>query len=199
MILKIALSMILRALKKYSWNAWLCVIYFNDRRPKFRRIPWISSVPILTWVFQGNYDELDEIDDMSEIASSYAMPKTVAPMGSQERGSIADQNANLFGDGTLRGSILRGKSRILKETSEKFKDLTLDEVVNLLEHHNQDVKANAAGYIQHLAYNNDENKNDIRNCGGIPKLIDILEERNDDPRIIGMLKTIRWNSVHSKG
>ena len=112
-------------------------------------------------------------------------------MGSQERGSIADQNANLFGDGTLRGSILRGKSRILKETSEKFKDLTLDEVVNLLEHHNQDVKANAAGYIQHLAYNNDENKNDIRNCGGIPKLIDILEERNDDPRIIGMLKTIR--------
>ena len=122
---------------------------------------------------------------MSEVASSFALPKTVAPMGNQERSSVAD--TSIFGDGTLRGSILRGKSRILQETSEKFKDLTLDEVVNLLEHHNQDVKANAAGYIQHLAYNNDDNKNDIRNCGGIPKLIDILEERNDDPRIIGIL------------
>ena len=124
------------------------------------------------------------MDDTSEGASSIQLPKTVAPMGTQERSSVADPNNNMY-DGTLRGSILRGKSRILHETSEKFKDLTLDEVVNLLEHHNQDVKANAAGYLQHLAYKNDENKNDIRNCGGIPKLIDILEERNDDPRIIG--------------
>ena len=85
----------------------------------------------------------------------------------------------------MRGSILRGKPRVLTQNSEKFKDLELDEVVNLLEDHNVDVRANAAGYLQHLSYNNDDNKNDIRNCGGIPKLIDILEERNDDPRIIG--------------
>ena len=114
---------------------------------------------------------------MSEVASSFALPKTIAPMGTAERSS--------FAEGTLRGSILRGRSRIQQETSEKFKDLGLDEVINLLDHHNSDVKANAAGYLQHLAYKNDEKKNTIRNCGGIPKLIDILEERNDDARIIG--------------
>ena len=60
-------------------------------------------------------------------------------------------------------------------------------MVNLLDNHNPDVKANAAGYLQHLAYKNDENKNDIRHCGGIPKLIDILDDRNDDPRVVGKL------------
>ena len=80
-----------------------------------------------------------------------------------------------------------------QESAEKFKDLTLDEVVNLLDNHNPDVKANAAGYLQHLAYKNDENKNDIRHCGGIPKLIDILDDRNDDPRVVGKSK---FNNLH---
>jgi len=149
---------------------------------------------------QGQYDEMDELDDMSEAASSYVLPKTVAPMGNQERSSVAD--SNLFNEGTLRGSILRGRSRIAQESAEKFKDLTLDEVVNLLDNHNPDVKANAAGYLQHLAYKNDENKNDIRHCGGIPKLIDILDDRNDDPRVVenttGALRNISYGLDQNK-
>ena len=59
---------------------------------------------------------MDELDDMSEAASSYVLPKTVAPMGNQERSSVAD--SNLFNEGTLRGSILRGRSRIAQERNE---------------------------------------------------------------------------------
>ena len=61
---------------------------------------------------------MDELDDMSEAASSYVLPKTVAPMGNQERSSVAD--SNLFNEGTLRGSILRGRSRIAQERMKKF-------------------------------------------------------------------------------
>ena len=61
---------------------------------------------------------MDELDDMSEAASSYVLPKTVAPMGNQERSSVAD--SNLFNEGTLRGSILRGRSRIAQERMNKY-------------------------------------------------------------------------------
>ena len=97
---------------------------------------------------------------------------------------------NDYPNQTLQGSLLRGKGRINAETAEKFKDLKLEEIIRLLEHHQNDIRANAAGYLQHLSYENIDKKNEIRNAGGIPKLIEVLEERTDDARIIGKLKII---------
>ena len=91
---------------------------------------------------------------------------------------------------TLQGSLLRGKGRINAETAEKFKDLKLEEIIRLLEHHQNDIRANAAGYLQHLSYENIEKKNEIRNAGGIPNHNEVLEERTDDARIIGTLNSI---------
>ena len=85
----------------------------------------------------------------------------------------------------MDGSLLRGKRRLAPETAEKFKDLSLQEIIRLLGHHQNDVRANAAGYLQHLSYDNVEKKNEIRLAGGIPKLIEVLEERTDDSRIVG--------------
>ena len=70
---------------------------------------------------------MDELDDMSEAASSYVLPKTVAPMGNQERSSVAD--SNLFNEGTLRGSILRGRSRIAQERMKNISILVFQVIV----------------------------------------------------------------------
>ena len=117
----------------------------------------------------------DDLDEVSE-RGSFSPPKSYAPM------APSDQD---YPNQTLQGSLLRGKGRINAETAEKFKDLKLEEIIRLLEHHQNDIRANAAGYLQHLSYENIEKKNEIRNAGGIPKLIEVLEERTDDARIIG--------------
>lgn len=94
---------------------------------------------------------------------------------------VNDYNANV----TMDGSLLRGKRRLAPETAEKFKDLTLHEIIRLLGHHQNDIRANAAGYLQHLSYDNVERKNEVRLAGGIPRLIEVLEERTEDSRIVG--------------
>ena len=122
----------------------------------------------------------DDLDEVSE-RGSFSPPKSYAPMAPSDHD---------YPNQTLQGSLLRGKGRINAETAEKFKDLKLEEIIRLLEHHQNDIRANAAGYLQHLSYENIDKKNEIRNAGGIPKLIEVLEERTDDARIIGMLKLI---------
>ena len=122
----------------------------------------------------------DDLDEVSE-RGSFSPPKSYAPMAPSDHD---------YPNQTLQGSLLRGKGRINAETAEKFKDLKLEEIIRLLEHHQNDIRANAAGYLQHLSYENIEKKNEIRNAGGIPKLIEVLEERTDDARIIGTLNPI---------
>ena len=128
----------------------------------------------------------DDLDEVSE-RGSFSPPKSYAPMAPSDHD---------YPNQTLQGSLLRGKGRINAETAEKFKDLKLEEIIRLLEHHQNDIRANAAGYLQHLSYENIEKKNEIRNAGGIPKLIEVLEERTDDARIIGMQNLIPLPGIH---
>merc|ERR1711970_1032140 len=103
----------------------------------------------------------DDLDEMSE-RGSFALPKTHAPVANIENYGRTPN----FNDSTLHGSLLRGKGRMNAETAEQFKDLSLPEIIRLLEHHQNDIRANAAGYLQHLSYENIEKKNEIRNSGG---------------------------------
>lgn len=134
----------------------------------------------------------DDLDEVSE-RGSFSPPKSYAPMAPSDHD---------YPNQTLQGSLLRGKGRINAETAEKFKDLKLEEIIRLLEHHQNDIRANAAGYLQHLSYENIEKKNEIRNAGGIPKLIEVLEERTDDARIIenttGALRNISYGVDQNK-
>ena len=127
---------------------------------------------------------MEDVDNRSDLTGYSGLPKSVAPMGFQERVSVAESN---FYDesATISSQFLKGKPRMPSVSADKYRDLSIEAVIALLDDHNRDVKANAAGYLQHLSFDKEENKNLIRTCGGIPKLIDILEERNDDPRIVG--------------
>jgi len=133
----------------------------------------------------------DDLDEASE-RGSFALPKVHAPV-------VNDQT---YHNVTVDGSLLRGKRRLAPETAEKFKDLTLQEIIRLLGHHQNDIKANAAGYLQHLSYDNVERKNEVRLAGGIPKLIEVLEERTDDSRIVentaGALRNLSYGVEQNK-
>ncbi|KHJ46101.1 fibronectin type III domain protein [Trichuris suis] len=55
-----------------------------------------------------------------------------------------------------------------------YRDPTLPEVIDYLSSPDNSIKMNAAGYLQHLAYNDDDVKQRIRALGGIHKLVSLL-------------------------
>lgn len=55
-----------------------------------------------------------------------------------------------------------------------WRDPTLPEVIEYLSHSSNEIKANAAAYLQHLVYQDDAKKAETRLLGGIGKLIGLL-------------------------
>ena len=70
------------------------------------------------------------------------------------------------------------------QTVEKFKDLSLPAIVELLENGDDSIATNAAAYLQHLTYNNPENKHLVREAGAIEVLISVLEDRNSSDKLL---------------
>lgn len=56
----------------------------------------------------------------------------------------------------------------------QYRDPTLSEVLDYLASHNNVIRLNAAGYLQHLTFNDNEMKRRVREMHGIPKLVDLL-------------------------
>ena len=65
-----------------------------------------------------------------------------------------------------------------------LKDLSLDRIIQLLESDDPAITSNAAAYLQHLTYNNSENKRAICNAGGIEALVAALEDRRSSDQTI---------------
>lgn len=57
-------------------------------------------------------------------------------------------------------------------------------MIELLENGDQIIAANAAAYLQHLTYNNSDNKTLVRQAGGIEALVSVLEDRKAADRIV---------------
>uniref|UniRef100_A0A673IRG3 ARVCF delta catenin family member a n=1 Tax=Sinocyclocheilus rhinocerous TaxID=307959 RepID=A0A673IRG3_9TELE len=57
----------------------------------------------------------------------------------------------------------------------RWRDPNLREVISMLSHPMDPVKSNAAAYLQHLCYENDTVKQDIRQLRGIPVLVGLLD------------------------
>ncbi|CDW58649.1 Arm and fn3 domain containing protein [Trichuris trichiura] len=55
-----------------------------------------------------------------------------------------------------------------------YRDPTLPEVIDYLSSPDNSIQMNAAGYLQHLAYNDDDVKQRVRALGGINKLVSLL-------------------------
>ncbi|XP_067122385.1 catenin delta-2-like isoform X2 [Centruroides vittatus] len=58
----------------------------------------------------------------------------------------------------------------------RWRDPDLHEVIEFLGHPNNVVRANAAAYLQHLCYMDDNIKQKTRVLGGIPQLVDLLNQ-----------------------
>ncbi|XP_026128833.1 armadillo repeat protein deleted in velo-cardio-facial syndrome homolog [Carassius auratus] len=57
----------------------------------------------------------------------------------------------------------------------RWRDPNLREVISMLSHPMDPVKSNAAAYLQHLCYENDSVKQDVRQLRGIPVLVRLLD------------------------
>lgn len=70
----------------------------------------------------------------------------------------------------------------------------LQTVIDSLSHPDDNVKANAAAYLQHICFNNEDNKAKTRAMNGIPPLVELLS--NDYPEVqknaLGALKNMSY-------
>ncbi|XP_035391805.1 armadillo repeat protein deleted in velo-cardio-facial syndrome isoform X1 [Electrophorus electricus] len=80
----------------------------------------------------------------------------------------------------------------------RWRDPNLREVIAMLSHPMDPVKSNAAAYLQHLCYENDKVKQDVRQLHGIPALVALL----DHPKVevyrkaCGALRNISFGRDH---
>ena len=83
--------------------------------------------------------------------------------------------------GSMSGRLATmGRQKI----SQQFKDLTLDRIIHLLESPDPSIASNAAAYLQHLTFNNTQNKREIRLAGGIEALVTVLEDRRSPDQLV---------------
>jgi hypothetical protein len=103
------------------------------------------------------YDDEDDNEDLP-----VAAPRTTqgrAPLATQELGSRA--SLDRLGNGGWHNP-------------------SLEEVVKMLSYNMLQVQQNAAAYVQHLSFNNDKIKADVRKLGGIPPLVRLLDHPNPE-------------------
>ncbi|XP_060699399.1 ARVCF delta catenin family member b isoform X1 [Hemiscyllium ocellatum] len=111
-----------------------------------------------------------------------------APLAQPERGSMA----SLDRLGRHSPSI----DSIRKDP--RWRDPDLPEVIAMLSHHLDPVKSNAAAYLQHLCYENDKIKKEVRQLKGIPILVGLLDHPKPDVhrRACGALRNISYGKDH---
>ncbi|MGH0181432.1 UNVERIFIED_CONTAM: hypothetical protein FKN15_006471 [Acipenser sinensis] len=101
-----------------------------------------------------------------------------APLAQAERGSMASL------DGTLR----KGGA------PQNWRQPELPEVIAMLNYRLDPVKSNAAAFLQHLTFQNDKMKSDVRRLKGIPALVSLLDHPKKDVHYsaCGALKNISF-------
>ena len=70
------------------------------------------------------------------------------------------------------GGLIAKINYFIKEQGWRNPDL--EEVIEFLSHPSNEIKANAAAYLQHLCYQDDETKSKTRTLGGIARLVSLL-------------------------
>lgn len=125
------------------------------------------------------YEDDDGVDEPDEIPiaaprSGVKDPLGRAPLAMQESGSRASLDA--LGDG--------------------WQVPTLEEVIRMLTYNMKVVQQNAAAYIQHLCFNNDPIKKKVRDLGGIPPLVRLLDHPELEVQLnaCGALRNLSFGS-----
>ncbi|XP_077354015.1 splicing regulator ARVCF-like isoform X2 [Festucalex cinctus] len=81
----------------------------------------------------------------------------------------------------------------------RWRDPNLHEVISMLGHPMDPVKSNAAAYLQHLCYENDRIKQEVRQLNGVPMLVDLLDHPKAEVhrKACGALRNISYGKDHN--
>uniref|UniRef100_A0A8C8S3A2 ARVCF delta catenin family member n=1 Tax=Pelusios castaneus TaxID=367368 RepID=A0A8C8S3A2_9SAUR len=107
-----------------------------------------------------------------------------APLAQPERGSMA--SIDRLGKRSPSIDSIRKDPR--------WRDPDLPEVIAMLSHPIDPVKSNAAAFLQHLCYENDKIKKDVRHLKGIPILVGLLDHPKPEVhrKACGALRNISY-------
>lgn len=81
----------------------------------------------------------------------------------------------------------------------RWRDPNLHEVISMLSHPMDPVKSNAAAYLQHLCYENDLIKQEVRQLSGVPMLVKLLDHPKAEVhrKACGALRNISYGKDHN--
>ncbi|XP_039627437.1 ARVCF delta catenin family member b isoform X12 [Polypterus senegalus] len=132
---------------------------------------------------RGGYDDPIEAELIEE-RHPYLHSVYTAPLAQPERGSMA----------SLDRMGRRSPSVDSIRKDPRWRDPDLPEVIAMLGHPIDPVKSNAAAYLQHLCYENDKIKKDVRHLKGIPILVGLLDHPKSEVhrKACGALRNISY-------
>ncbi|XP_053061807.1 splicing regulator ARVCF isoform X9 [Acinonyx jubatus] len=115
----------------------------------------------------------DVADDSGELMEERPpFPAVTAPLAQPERGSL----------GSLDRVVRRSPSVDSARKEPRWRDPELPEVLAMLRHPVDPVKANAAAYLQHLCFENEGIKRRVRQLRGLPLLVALLDHPRAEVR-----------------
>lgn len=115
----------------------------------------------------------DVADDGGELMDERPpFSATTAPLAQPERGSL----------GSLDRVVRRSPSVDSARKEPRWRDPELPEVLAMLRHPVDPVKANAAAYLQHLCFENEGVKRRVRQLRGLPLLVALLDHPRAEVR-----------------
>ncbi|XP_031133965.1 armadillo repeat protein deleted in velo-cardio-facial syndrome homolog isoform X1 [Sander lucioperca] len=81
----------------------------------------------------------------------------------------------------------------------RWRDPNLHEVISMLSHPMDPVKSNAAAYLQHLCYENERIKQEVRQLNGVPILVELLDHPKPEVhrKACGALRNISYGKDHN--
>ncbi|XP_016022408.2 armadillo repeat protein deleted in velo-cardio-facial syndrome isoform X4 [Rousettus aegyptiacus] len=115
----------------------------------------------------------DVADDGGELVEERPpFPAAAAPLAQPEQGSL----------GSLDRVVRRSPSVDSARKEPRWRDPELPEVLAMLRHPVDPVKANAAAYLQHLCFENEGVKRRVRQLRGLPLLVALLDHPRAEVR-----------------
>lgn len=134
---------------------------------------------------RGYPDDPIDTEMIDERHHPYIHGMYSAPLAQPERGSMASLDR-------MGGRRSPSIDSIRKDP--RWRDPDLPEVIAMLGHPIDPVKSNAAAYLQHLCYENDKIKKDVRQLKGIPVLVGLLDHPKSEVhrKACGALRNISY-------